>query len=153
MDMDTQGDLLQGRLPETPADDNLEARLKFHYLLLCVAMIAGILVCGGVSFFLWWHTTRLVRPQLEQSRRAVANYHRVEEPLIKDIISKLDGYGLQNREFTNILQRYPALFPRYQRGPAAAAAPAVVPATSALPASSLAPLPAATPAPVKPPTR
>ncbi len=112
---------------------------RFHllYKVLSAAFAGMILDNLGLCVLLIWQT-KLVRAQLTQSRQLIRRSQRLEEPLVKDILSKLDGYALANRDFVPILQKYPGLFPRFQ--PTTSAPPAtlstsesILPPTPALP--------------------
>jgi hypothetical protein len=131
--------------PVSPAGD----QSGLLYPMLSLALAGLVALSLGVTFVTWYQT-RQVRRQLEQSRQAIAQYQRVEEPLVNDLLSKLEGFGLQNRDYLPILQKYAFLFPRIPQP--ASATPTKAQAISAAPAKTqIAPpnAPAAAPAPAK----
>ena len=120
--------------PTDSADQNFAAIYR-----MLTAVFAGLLLVNlGLWFLLSWQT-RQVRAQLAQNRQAIARYHQVEEPVVKEVLNKLESFGLQNRDYQPLLQKYPGLFPRFQPTGAGAA-----PRTSASPAAS----PSTQPAPI-----
>ena len=142
MENDTQGDLLPASLPDpapAPAPAiSLEKHLDSLYTIICVIIVGLILTnLAVIGVFLW--ETKQVRQHLDQQRKILARFQRVEEPVVKDVLIKLSSYGQQDREFQAILQRYPGLLPH------------AVPATNApQPRATVAPT---NPAPAKRPTR
>ncbi|MCX6903720.1 MAG: hypothetical protein NTW03_09640 [Verrucomicrobia bacterium] len=118
--------------PTDAADKNFAALYR-----MLTAVFAGLLLVNlGLWFLLSWQTKQ-VRAQLAQNRQAIARYHQVEEPVIKDMLNKLESFGLQNRDYQPLLQKYPGLFPRFQTTGAGAGLK-----TPAFPATSPSTLPA-----------
>jgi hypothetical protein len=115
-----------------PAATPEDKRFALVYLLLCGAFAGLVLVNFGLCLLLVYQT-KLVRSQLAQNRQAISRYQRIEEPVVKDILNKLEGFGLQNRDYQPILQKYSLLFPRFQQGAMSPSGPP--------PSSSLAPAP------------
>ena len=147
MEINPQGDLLQPsqsvEQPKpfaAPVAESVESKLDTFHSVLCVTIVALILTnLAVVGVFLW--ETKQVRQRLEQSRQLLARYHRLEEPLVKDVLTKLAGYSQQDHDFQAVLHKYPNLF-----GPSAPPAPGTVPKTPAL-------APAMPSAPAKRPAR
>lgn len=109
----------------------MERKLNRLYTILSVAFAGLILTNLGVSGVFMWQTKQ-VRQQLDQNRRAIARYRALEEPVVTDALSKLESYGLQNRDYQPILQKYAPLFPRFQQQAAAAAAKSAAPTPASL---------------------
>ena len=130
-----QGELadgpLQERVPqETPPAhasaapaDPAEARFRGLCLMLSAAFGGVLLLTAGLSVMLIWQT-RLVRAQLTQSRQSISRFEKYDEPLMREITSKLESYGLQNRDYQPILQKYAVFFPRFRPATNAPAGPA-----------------------------
>lgn len=135
MENQPQGDLLRPT-PASPAPfAPLEAQLDLLYKVLFVAFAAVIVTNVAVTGVFIWQT-KLVRQELDRNRRALAQYQRVQEPMVKDLISKLESYGLQNRDFQPLLQKYPVLFPRFADAGSAAPSKTPAPAPASVPAKA-----------------
>jgi hypothetical protein len=107
-----QGDLLHGQ--PAPQESPVDKRFGFLFAVLSLAFAGMILANACFCVLLVWHT-RILRAQLAQGRQTISRYHKLEEPIVRDLISKLDGYGLQNRDFEPILRKHAVLFPRLQQ--------------------------------------
>ena len=96
-----------------PAPDSVEHKFESLYRVLALAFVGVIVANVGLSFLLIWQT-RITRGQLESSRQAISRFQRLEEPLVKEVVTKLDAFGLQYQDYQAVLRKYPGLFPRYQ---------------------------------------
>jgi hypothetical protein len=115
-----QGDLPQGQpatAPATtpPADGLQDQPSRSLYTLLSVGFAGVIMVNMGLCLLLVWQT-RNIRNQLARDRQSIARFQRLEEPLVKDILGKLEAFGLQHRDYQLVLQKYGPLFPRFHPG-------------------------------------
>ena len=114
METTPQGDLLPSGQPQpfaapAPAPDSVESKLDTLYSVLCVTIVGLILTnLAVIGVFLW--ETKQVRQRLDQSRQLLGRYQRLEEPLVKDVLTKLVGYSQQDHEFQAVLHKYPGLF-------------------------------------------
>ena len=126
MEHDPRNDLLERRpAAEAPGRQPADG-LNVFYGVLCVALTGMLHLSAGFSFLIWWQT-RQVRQQVDQGKQALARYERIEMPMIKDVVTKLEAYGQQNRDFQPILQKYAYFFPKYKPQPAGTAPKTSVP--------------------------
>lgn len=126
MENQEQGDFLQPRFPTAANSAEVEGQLNRVYIVLALASAAVIISTIGLAFLLWYQT-RIVRMQLAQNRHAIARYQRLEEPMINDVLSKLEHHSTQNRDYLNLIQKYTLLFPHLAQQPAKAAGASTAP--------------------------
>lgn len=120
---ENQADLLQGRTPSgsTTAVDALQAQVHSLRTLFSYTLIALIFLAFGVNIFIWRQMS-LVRRQLDENSRIVAEYHRVTEPRVRELLGKLEVFAAANRDFQPILSKY--VTPRTPPAPVAPTKPA-----------------------------
>lgn len=135
MENENHGDLLHGSSSRDAAAAPVQAQLKPLYFMLCLAFAGLLLANLGVTGLFWWQT-RLVRQQLDQNRKALAKYERVDEPRLKEVLNKLEAYGQQDAEYQPLLKKYQFLFPRLQQMNAAPLSGMPIPGPTSAPAAS-----------------
>jgi hypothetical protein len=107
------GDLLHGPSAPLAGPTPMDRKLGGLCFTLTLAFAGLLLANLGFSVLLIWQT-RLVRQQLAQGSQTLLHYQKTEEPLVRDLLSKLEGFGLQNRDYEPILKKHAVLFPRLQ---------------------------------------
>ena len=115
--LENQADLLQGRTPSgsNAAVDALQAQVHSLRTLFSCTLLALIFLSFGVNFFIWRQMS-LVRRQLDENARTIAEYHRTTEPMVRDFLGKLEGFSAANQDFRPIISKY--VTPRPQPAPA-----------------------------------
>jgi hypothetical protein len=118
----------QADLPTRPspsgsvtAEDALQAQVHSLRKLFSCTLVALIILSFGVNVFIWRQMS-LTRQQLDENSRMVAEYRRVTEPRIRDLLGRLEVFAAANRDFQPILAKY--IPPRPQPAPATPAKPA-----------------------------
>lgn len=104
---ETQSDLPQSH-PVSGSEavaDVLKAQMRTFRTLLTCTWLALIILSLGVNIFIWRQMS-LVRQQLDENSRVVADYHRVTEPRIRELLSKLEVFAAANRDFQPIFSKY-----------------------------------------------
>lgn len=118
----------QADLPTSPspggsvtAEDALQAQVHSLRALFSCTLVTLIILSFGVNVFIWRQMS-LTRQQLDENSRIVAEYRRVTEPRIRDLLGRLEVFAAANRDFQPILAKY--IPPRPQPAPATPTKPA-----------------------------
>jgi hypothetical protein len=98
--------------PQNPpeASDPLDTRLRRFDTLLAAAF-AGVILVNCALILVFWYQTRLVRAQYAQKQQILSRYHLLEAPAVQEVLSKLETFSLQNRDYAALLRRYQVLYP------------------------------------------
>lgn len=98
--------------PSLPVSDStatpvarLGAEVKALRTLFNIAMLALLLLLSSLFSFMLWEL-KLVRRQIEENSRFVAEYKRKVEPRLNELHSKLFAYSRLHPNFTPILVKY-----------------------------------------------
>lgn len=104
---ETQSDLPQSHTAggTEAVAEVLQAQVNSLRTLLTCTWLALIILSLGVNIFIWRQMS-LVRQQLDESSRVVADYHRVTEPRIRELLGKLEVFAAANRDFQPIFSKY-----------------------------------------------
>lgn len=104
---ETQSDLPQSHTAggTEAVAEVLQAQVSSLRTLLICTWLALIILSLGVNIFIWRQMS-LVRQQLDENSRIVADYHRVTEPRIRELLGKLEIFAAANRDFQPIFSKY-----------------------------------------------
>lgn len=100
-----------------------DRRFRQLYGLIAFSLLGVLVLSTAVNVFVW-RQLRMVRRQLEDSRRTVAEFHRTGEPAIKDILLRLESFAATNRDYQQILRKYAPPPPKQTNAAATAPKPA-----------------------------
>ena len=119
-----EGELLKNATlqPSKPTVEELEEKLCALRRIIETALVALVILAGGVNAYMWRQST-ILSGQLVEARKFVDDYNQNKEPTIRGFISSLQGFAKAHPDFQTILGKY-------MESPAAkpAVAPAIAPA-------------------------
>ena len=95
--------------------DGLREEVAVLRKLVMVALAAATLMAWGLSFYAWRQMT-FAHIQVLETRASVAEYERKTEPLVRELISRLQAYSMANPEFKAVFGKY--FVPQSSPGPA-----------------------------------
>jgi len=112
---------------EATRQDTLERRFQSLHLLFVATLMALLILCLGVDFYLWYQV-KLVRKDLTGTSAFLEDYQKNKEPALNRLITGLQTLAQNYPDLTPILEKYGIKSPVADQSSQPAAAPSTPPA-------------------------
>ena len=90
---------------QTPAPESLQQAYQSLRALIDTVLVILLVLTWSVNIFLLKQLS-LVRNEVEERQRFIADYEKNTVPLMGEFLTRLQGFAKTNLDFTNILHKY-----------------------------------------------
>jgi hypothetical protein len=90
---------------EPPSLESLQRAYHSLRTLLDILIVALVILSGSLNIFLLRQVS-MVRNEIEERRRFIAEYERNNVPIMNEFVLKLQAFAKTNPDFTPILAKY-----------------------------------------------
>jgi hypothetical protein len=90
---------------EPPSLESLQRAYQSLRTLLDILTVALVILSGSLNIFLLRQVS-MVRNEIEERRRFIADYERNNVPIMNDFVLKLQAFAKTNPDFAPILAKY-----------------------------------------------